>query len=117
MKNSRLEVGHTNLQALKLKKSARCSAAAFNSKVCHAVNILSNTAAVVWSVFVLVERRESFNSSSLTMSGNGTLFPHTKSFLMMYINQAIFCRKELIMISKKTFLLLYAKPWDYVLNL
>jgi hypothetical protein len=28
---------------------------AFNSKVCHAVNILSNTAAVVWSVFVLVE--------------------------------------------------------------
>lgn len=24
---------------------------------------------------------------------------------------------DLIMISKKTFLLLYAKPWDYVLNL
>jgi hypothetical protein len=40
----------------------RCSAATFNSKVSHAVKILSNTAAVVWSVFVLVERRASFNS-------------------------------------------------------
>jgi hypothetical protein len=53
IETTRQDLLRKKIQENERKKDKK--AAAFNSKVCHAVNILSNTAAVVWSVFVLVE--------------------------------------------------------------